>query len=525
MYKVFIVEDEPLIRENLRNEVMTLAERYSITFAGEAGDGELALASIIDIKPDILLTDIKMPFMDGIELAHEAKKIYPWMRILFISGFDDFSYTKSAIQLQADDYLLKPIKPKELENALHTIITTLDAQKNTFSVKDENEELLTHEVHKNHFLNCLFQGDLRMSEVIKEAEQFQIALAGKKMSVLLATNHYNKNFEDYFHFSEKLKAFFGKDNGVLFSSISSRFIKILIFETDYDLLLEKCYQTANTLIHELDIDSSDLAVGIGPIVDRISEIPHSYQMAKQLVGTYGQIRTEKIISFVDNIKEGELSPSNPFKIDLADKIADVTIKDIDPFIDSLTGLDLDTLERQRMFRFFVLMEIEALLVKKQAHKESPIYRINDSQEMGDIAKSLDRYQKYLKNALTYLLEVEIHPTMIKYRSLIQQALTYINNHFADPDMTLKTVSENVALSPSHFSTIFSQALGRTFIEYLTEQRINYAKNLLVTTDDKLTTITLEVGYNDSNYFSYLFKKKEGVSPTEYRKRQIECGAV
>src|SRR5699024_2770177 len=141
------VEDEPLIRENLRNEVMTLAERYPITFAGEAGDGELALASIIDIKPDILLTDIKMPFMDGIELAHEAKKIYPWMRILFISGFDDFSYTKSAIQLQADDYLLKPIKPKELENALHTIITTLDAQKNTFSVKDENEELLTHEVH------------------------------------------------------------------------------------------------------------------------------------------------------------------------------------------------------------------------------------------------------------------------------------------------------------------------------------------------------------------------------------------
>lgn len=364
-----------------------------------------------------------------------------------------------------------------------------------------------------------------MSEVIKEADRFEKSLAGKKVSVLLATNHYNKNFEDYFHFSEKLTAFFGDDSSLLFSSISSRFIKILIFDSDYQRLLDKCYQTANILIHELDMDSADLAVGIGPIVDRISEIPHSYEMAKQLVGTYGQIRTEKIISFVDDVKEGELSPSNPFKIDLADKIAQIAIEDIDNFIDSLSALDLDTVARQRMFRFFVLMEIDALLLKKQADKILPIYRIKDSQEMGDIAKSLDRYSKYLKNALTYLLEVEINPTMVKYRSVIQEALTYINNHFFDPDMSLKTVAETVALSPSHFSTIFSQSLGKTFIEYLTDQRINYAKNLLVTTDSKLTSITLEIGYSDSNYFSYLFKKKEGMSPSEYRKRTVESSFV
>ena len=122
--------------------------------------------------------------------------------------------------------------------------------------------------------------------------------------------------------------------------------------------------------------------------------------------------------------------------------------------------------------------------------------------MSDIAKSLDRFNKYLKNALTY-----------------------INAHFFDPDMNLKTVAETVALSPSHFSTIFSQSLGKTFIEYLTDQRINYAKNLLVTTDSKLTSITLEIGYSDSNYFSYLFKKKEGMSPSEYRKRGIVASLV
>lgn len=459
-----------------------------------------------------------MPFMDGLELAHEAKKIYPWIRILFISGFDDFSYAKSAIQLQADDYLLKPIKQTELEDSLKVILDSLDAQKNQVSIKGDNEELLSYELHKNHFLNGLFKGDLSMSDVIKSAEIFGVSLAGKKVSVLLATNHYNKNFDDYFHFSEKLNRFFGKDSAILFSSLSSRFIKLIIFHSDYDRLLEKCYQTANTLIHELDMTASDIAVGIGPIVDRVSDIPHSYDMAKQLLHTYGSIRTEKIISFVDNVKEGELSPSNPFKIDLADQLATLSLDDIDAFIKTIDGSDLDVVERQRMFRFFVLMEIDALLLKKQGQKTTSVYHIKDAQEMSDIAKHMDRYHKYLKHAITYLLEVEINPSMSKYRSIIQQALGYIDEHFSNPDMTLKIVAEFVSLSPSHFSTIFSQSLGKTFIDYLTEQRINYAKKLLITTDDKLASITLEVGYNDSNYFSYLFKKKEGLSPSDYRKK-------
>ncbi|MBU5594324.1 response regulator [Amphibacillus sp. MSJ-3] len=518
MYKVFIVEDEPLIRDNLRNEMMRLAKQLPITYAGEASDGELALASIIDIKPDILITDIRMPFMDGLELANEAKKIYPWIRLLFISGFDDFSYAKSALQLQAEDYLLKPIKSKELEQTLRKITESLEERKDQFSVKDENEESLTQEVHKNLFLNCLFKGDLKMNEVIEESNNFQKTIVGKKISVILATNHYNKSFEDYFHFSEKLNFSFGDDEEILFSSISSRYIKILVFHYDYNTLLDKCYQVAHTLLHELDIDSSDLVVGIGPIIDRISEIPYSYEMAKQLIGTYGIIRSEKIISFVDNLKEGEVSPTNPFKIDLADKITSISVENMDAFIESLNGSQFDTIARQRMFRFFVLLEINALILKKQEGKDAPVYQIEDSQEMNQIAKSLDRYTNYLKDTLTYFLEVEIHPSMVKYRSIIQKALLYMDESFSDPDMSLNTVAEIVNLSPSHFSTIFSQSLGQTFIDYLTEQRINKAKHLLATTNDKLTAIALEIGYNDSNYFSYLFKKKEGLSPTEYRKQ-------
>ncbi|MCZ1209989.1 response regulator, partial [Enterococcus faecium] len=118
MYKVFIIEDEYLIRNNLREQITVLGSYYPITYVGEAGDGEMALSSIIDLQPDIILTDIQMPFMDGLTFSKEARKLLPWTRLIFISGFDDFDYMKGAIQVQADDYLLKPIKSSELKQAI-----------------------------------------------------------------------------------------------------------------------------------------------------------------------------------------------------------------------------------------------------------------------------------------------------------------------------------------------------------------------------------------------------------------------
>lgn len=140
MYKVFIVEDEHLIRDNLRHQIISLAEKYPIIYSNEAADGELALASILDIRPDIILTDIKMPFMDGLTFAKEAKKLLPLVRIIFISGFDDFDYAKTALQLQADDYLLKPIKNEDLEQTLIKVIAALtnSPKNNTISHKMMN---------------------------------------------------------------------------------------------------------------------------------------------------------------------------------------------------------------------------------------------------------------------------------------------------------------------------------------------------------------------------------------------------
>ena len=519
MYKVFIVEDEHLIRDSLRNQLLSLAETHPLIFSGEASDGEMALASIMDVKPDILLTDIRMPFMDGLSLAKEVRKIFPWIRIIFISGFDDFEYARTAIQVQADAYLLKPIKDTELIQTLEAVITVLEKQKEPLMDRDPQADNFVFELKKNHFLNGIFRGELSVPEVLQESAALQRSIVGKKTCVVLATNHYDKNFDDYFRFSNYLHFLFGADESIIFSSISSRFIKFLLMDSDTDRLLEKSYQLAQTLVHELkDEEVEDLIVSIGPIVERLSEIPQAYRYTQNMLQTYGVLRTERIISYEDDIKDGEVSPTNPFKLDLAQKIAQTEADELEELVLELQGTPGDTEERNRLFRFFVLTELGHLVQKKKPGSEQPLLeKMNDLDQLAAVAADAAEYTQIIEKLLAFLMAAHINPSMVKYQSVIQKALGFIKENFTDPDISLNVVADAVNLSPSHFSTIFSQSLGQTFIDFLTECRLQHAKELLVGTDDKLSSIAMDIGYNDPNYFSYLFKKREGVTPKEFRR--------
>ena len=144
-------------------------------------------------------------------------------------------------------------------------------------------------------------------------------------------------------------------------------------------------------------------------------------------------------------------------------------------------------------------------------------KMNDLDQLAAVAADAAEYTQIIEKLLAFLMAAHINPSMMKYQSVIQKALAFIKENFTDPDISLNVVAEAVNLSPSHFSTIFSQSLGQTFIDFLTECRLQHAKELLVGTDDKLSAIAMDIGYNDPNYFSYLFKKREGQTPKEFRR--------
>lgn len=517
MYKVFIVEDEHLIRDNLRQQIMTLSKVYPIIYSDEAADGELALASILDIRPDIIITDIKMPFMDGLVFAKEAKKLLPEVRIIFISGFDDFTYAKTALQLQADDYLLKPIKNDELAFAIEKVVAQLNKQKVHNQTLPKEDARFALEIKKNHFLNQLFHDNILISDAIQQAEGLHRSFSGKQFCVLLAKTPSSQSFSDYTRFSEQLTQSYGQDETVLFSSVSSRFIKFLLFDYGREQVLEKAYQMAQSLVHGF---GEEIAVSIGPIAERFSSIGYSYEKAQDMLQTYGNIRKDKIISYEDDMREGELSPTNPFKIDLALRIAQTSIQNMDALIVDLMQPQ-GNIERTHVFRLFVLVELLAL-IKKKEHQQLPkvAEHDHDLDFLAKLTRDQNQYQKNLTELLHLLVSETVKPAMAKYQSVINQAKSFISEHFSDPNISLNLVAEKVHLSPAHFSTIFSQATDSTFIEYLTNQRIALAKELLVTTNLRLADIAFDIGYNDPNYFSFIFKKKEKISPKEYRQKHV-----
>ena len=190
MYSVFLVDDEPIVLEGIRTKVDW--EGAGFTFAGEATDGEIALSMIHEIKPDILITDIKMPFMDGLQLAAAIKKIQPWIKIIILSGHDEFDYAKKAISIGIDDYILKPFTSEEIESALKKAAGAIDKERKQLSdISILKEELKSQEkLIRKEFLNNITNDTIFLLYKIKT----DLKLIGD--TFLLKLEYLNKNLSN-----------------------------------------------------------------------------------------------------------------------------------------------------------------------------------------------------------------------------------------------------------------------------------------------------------------------------------------
>ena len=166
MYSVFLVDDEPILLEGIRSKIDW--ESIGINFVGEATDGEIALSMLQELKPDILITDVKMPFMDGLELAAAIKKIQPWIKIIILSGHDEFDYAKKAISIGVEDYLLKPFTASEVIESVKKVTEHIDLERAQLSsISRMKEELKSrNKLIQKEFLNNLVHGSLNFDEAV-----------------------------------------------------------------------------------------------------------------------------------------------------------------------------------------------------------------------------------------------------------------------------------------------------------------------------------------------------------------------
>ncbi len=528
MYTIFLVEDEPLIRQNIRNTIDKNPELY--TCVGEAGDGELALAIIRDLKPDILITDIKMPFMDGLTLIQHAKIIIPWLRTIIISGYDDFELAQQAISVGVDHYLLKPVAGKDLLEALHKVSVLITERRRhsiSFLMESSDDERLKTAL-VGELLQQLCSGDISADEALCRADELKIDLLGSRYVVLISLFEAKSGYPNRQAIVSRVKYALLEEADVLFFlSGEDRVVLIVKGKDDIDVT-EKAYHTAQTLKHEVEDDNTVLlTISISDVTNRISGLRDAFHEASILLRTFGSANRGKIfcVGDIGRIHKHVAIPADSyFNLNIENKLRFAVREDVPAIVDELVkNLTSDDVQ-QVLYRYYILMDLINTAIriihnfKPDMETAEIAGHFADSEQVFKSAISATDFSKLATLICLKTIELRDCGNSSHHVKLIHRACEYIAEHYNSPDISLNTVAAHVALSPTHFSTIFAQEMSVSFIEYLTNIRMEKVKELLSSTDEKVINIAFDVGYNEPNYLSYLFKKREGLSPKEYRLR-------
>ena len=536
MIKIFLVEDEIAIRKGIKNSIDWEKEGYE--FVGEAGDGELAYPMILKTKPDILITDIKMPFMDGLQLSKLVRKELPATKILILSGYDEFEYAKEAIKLQVAEYLLKPISSAKLLDVLAQVKEVIrQEQEEKELIKKYKEDMKENrELEKERFLNQIITQNLSLAQILETGESLGMDLSAPLYNILLLKITENGGKQETY---AEIESALDTLSGVFSFRRGVDEWLFLLTADDAEKMerrIESCRKTVRQITEKTD-PPVEYFGALGNPVERLREIKNSLKEAEKKfafqyfkkwnqileipvrdVGSSENPQTEK--------KENEELLISSVQVDkLNHKIIENFIhtglrREVSNFVDDYFMSLGEKSVQSLMFRQYVAMDFYlaavAFLERLGFSSKELVERCGDLKEMEQVIHTIEQTKEYIKKVLDATLECRESVSRKRYSDLLKEAVSYIEHHYEEEDISLNQVAASVNISPSHFSTIFSKEMGETFIEYLTNVRMERAKQLLRSSTMKTAEIAYAVGYKDAHYFSYLFKKVQKCTPREFR---------
>lgn len=536
MIKIFLVEDEIAIRKGIKNSIDWEKEGYE--FVGEAGDGELAYPMILKTKPDILITDIKMPFMDGLQLSKLVRKELPATKILILSGYDEFEYAKEAIKLQVAEYLLKPISSAKLLDVLAQVKEVIrQEQEEKELIKKYKEDMKENrELEKERFLNQIITQNLSLAQILETGESLGMDLSAPLYNILLLKITENGGKQETY---AEIESALDTLSGVFSFRRGVDEWLFLLTADDAEKMerrIESCRKTVRQITEKTD-PPVEYFGALGNPVERLREIKNSLKEAEKKfafqyfkkwnqileipvrdVGSSENPQTEK--------KENEELLISSVQVDkLNHKIIENFIhtglrREVSNFVDDYFMSLGEKSVQSLMFRQYVAMDFYlaavAFLERLGFSSKELVERCGDLKEMEQVIQTIEQTKEYIKKVLDATLECRESVSRKRYSDLLKEAVSYIEHHYEEEDISLNQVAASVNISPSHFSTIFSKEMGETFIEYLTNVRMERAKQLLRSSTMKTAEIAYAVGYKDAHYFSYLFKKVQKCTPREFR---------
>ena len=530
MLKVFLVEDEFVVREGIKNNVDWKSHGYD--FCGEASDGELAFPMIQKLKPDIVITDIRMPFMDGLALSKLIKKEMPWIEIIILSGFEEFEYAKEGIKIGIAQYLLKPISGEDLLKEVDTVAEKIIEKQKESEIREkylrEMEENFLKE--RKDLFQYLVTGSKSAAELLEMADKLKIDLSSMWYNIVLmvtkSINHAQNEYSNsLIEIEEKLKEI-DDDHILIFDRNLEG--KAFLFKADSKEELETIQKDYLTKVVNIlkDYENVRYFGGIGLPVNRLRELPVSFESASHAFA-HRYLVSESLILNGEEMRQREylkkeefdLSNVNPKQID-RNKIKEfLKVGDKEEVIYFVEEFFRDlgsSVMKSNMFRQYITMDVYFCVVDFLEGLQIQREEIEPFDITSGILQTQESAMEYVTCIVKKALELREKTASNRYGDVVDEVMRYIEENYADEELSLNVLASHVNFSPNHLSMIFSQQTGQTFIKYLTDFRMNKAKELLRCTGKKSSVISMEVGYKDPHYFSYLFKKTQGMTPTQYR---------
>lgn len=533
MLKMIIADDEFNVREGLK-EVVRWAD-LGIEVVADAVDGQEAFELCREMKPDILLTDIRMPVMDGLEVALKLHELQDPVRIVIISGIQDFNYAKTALNLHADGYILKPVKIPELEDTFRKVVASISLERNREAKNaqlkrqlEENMPVLREKFLANLTLG-MYSGE---EEVLSKLNFFSLpfGINGAWTVAVLQIDEYEKAIA---RFSEEHKHLIGFSVFNILSEILGRHQAGVTFgmnENEFVAIfnqgalsggkhLEICQEMIDCVNRFLKMP---LSVGIGSPVQKVYDWNDSYEEALTAIG-YKFYTGKNSILQIDDFRSGQGNLEFPKLYDTENRLvaamklgnreeASALVADIFETLCGNANLPVDYV--QSICIELISMASRTLIeigedVRIIGVDLTALFgEVHGKQEAAELQKTMTAFFDHLTDYFARKYSQKNSRTIQKIKDLI--ARTYMEN------LTVARLSEEVYLSPNYISLIFKQETGLSVTEYITKVRMEAAKELLKAQDLKILEISEMVGYENPTYFSTVFKKYTGMYPQKYR---------
>lgn len=534
LYRIMVVDDEEEIRLGIIKKIDW--EGNGFVVVGDAENGKEALEKAEKLQPDVIITDIKMPFMDGLELGKKLAELMPSTKIIVFSGYDDFEYAHKAIKINVIEYVLKPINSIELTEVLKRLKLQLDQE---YDEKRNFQTLYKHYIDsipviREQFLVGAIEGRISEKQWNEQAEDlgidfekgyFSVGLIHLDGSAKSNSEDNNSLINEPALISISIKKIVDENMGKYCNFISFLYLDMVIvignFKKKEDILFFIKGINDICKIYER-IMGLTISAGIGHIYEDYSDINLSYRSGQSALDYRFILGTGKAI-YIDDVEpdnsiqlqldeQEERNMLNAIKISSEEEIAKIIDKlfmKIEPLLLPLNQYRIYIMEI--MTSILKVIQAYNLDVNKVFGENFNCYNYIDS--FHSISEMKNWFINKAIKVNGFIKRERINSSML----LVEKAKEYVNINYSDSELSVDMICSHLHVSPTYFSTIFKKETEMSFVNYLTTVRLEQAVKLLNTTDDKTYIIAEKVGYPEANYFSYVFKKKFGVSPSKYRK--------